>query len=118
MLIRGTEPGTFIRLVYHNTKPLTVNRPVATFRFGGLLWAVGITWAFSLWLNIDVIWFPLGVVYALLVFLLGDVLIGTWNTLLELKVLDSIGDHHDHSSEAGDEEGEQGEEGEGSSIGG
>lgn len=117
MLIKNTEPATFARLVYHNTKPLTVNRPVGTFRFGGLLWAVVIAWCVMLIIGLPVVWLPAFIALALLSFLLGDIVFGTLNTLTELKVLNSMEAFHDHSSKAGQEEGElpEGEDGEGAS---
>jgi hypothetical protein len=118
MLIKNTEPATFARLVYHNTKPLTVNRPVGTFRFGGLLWAVGIAWVCMLIMRLHVLWFPLCLACVLGVFLAFDILIGTLNTLTELKVLNSMEAFHDHSGEAGQEEGglQEGEDGTGAGV--
>lgn len=118
-MIRGTEPGTFARLVYHNTRPLTVNRPSATFRPGGILLTTVCAWGGCAIFGASVWWYPLFFVAVLAALLLADTLTGIYNTLLELKVLDSLpsGGHRDHGCETCDEEDEQGEEGAGEPVG-
>lgn len=118
MLIKNTEPMTFVRLVYHNTKPLTVNRLAATFRFGGLLIAVVIAWCGCVVTGLSVLWFPAYLVLVMLALLALDTTIGLCNTLLELRVLDTmeVGDGKRSTASAEEDEQGEGDEGEGSPV--
>ena len=109
MLIKGTEPGTFARLAYHNTRLLTNNGNRATLGFGGALLTTVLAWG-TVWIFRFPVWYyPVAWVLILTGLLTADSVIGIRNTLMELKVLDSLGDHYDHRCETCEEEGEQGE---------
>jgi hypothetical protein len=111
VLIRNTEPVTFARMVYYNTKPLTRDRSCASLRFGGLLAEVFCAWILMVFAHLSILLFPVCLLWAMVVFLLGDTVIGTLNTLTELHVLDTMEVACDHGGEEGEEEGEPGDEG-------
>lgn len=114
MLIQNTEPGTFLRLSLYNTRLLTRKNSFSTLRGGGLLLEVALAWAVSTGFHAPVIWFPAFLAGATGLLLGADFAIGVRNTMIELKVIDTMEDSRDNSSEAREQEGEsRDEEGEG-----
>lgn len=119
MLIRNTEPGTFLRLSLYNTRLLVRKSPFSTFRGGGLLVGVTMAYAAGAGFGSSIRWFPAFLASAFGLLLGMDCIVGVRNTLTELKVIDSIGDSRDYGSEARPQEGKsRDEEGEGGAMAG
>lgn len=107
MLIRGTEPGTFFRLIWHNTLPELTRKPSSTFRGGGMLLASFSAYCWGMFFGLSLREYPFAWAGATLFLFLLDLMVGTARTLGWLRQLDSIGGkHRDNGSKTSTQEGE------------